>query len=97
MTDFIFKILVRAENISRIIKETIISILEDAIEKLEIVSDAFLNLIETVLICAFSLPFFWLERFFSFLRKGFEFEKKFQKNFDAFKEWYNEQNGENND
>ena len=38
MTDFIFKILVRAENISRIIKETIISIFEDAREKLESVS-----------------------------------------------------------
>ena len=66
-------------------------------EKLESVSDAVLNLIETVLICAFSLPFFWLERFFRFLRQGFEFEKKFQKNFDAFKEWYNERNGVNND
>ena len=97
MTDFIFKFLVRAENISRIIKETIISILDDAREKLERVSDAVLNLIETVLICAFAIPFFWIERFFSFLRKYFEFEKNFQKNFDAFKEWYNEQNGENNE
>ena len=97
MNDFIFKFLVRAENISRIIKETIISILEDVREKLESVSAAVLNLIETVLICAFSLPFFWLERFFRFLRQGFEFEKKFQKNIDAFKEWYNERNGVNND
>ena len=31
------------------------------------------------------------------LRKYFEFEKNFQKNFDAFKKLYNEQNGENNE
>lgn len=97
MTDFIFKFLVRAENISRIIKETIISILEDAREKLENIAVSFLTFLETVLICAFSLPFFWIERFFRFLRKYFKFEKNFQKNFDAFKRWYNEQNGENND
>ena len=97
MTDFIFKFIVRAENISRIIKETIISILDDAREKLERVSDTILTLTETVLICAFSLPFFWLERFFRFLRQYFKFEKNFQKNFDAFKEWYNERNGEKNE
>lgn len=97
MNDFIFKILVRAENIFRIIKETIISILEDAREKLENIAVAFLNFLETVLICTFSLPFFWLERFFRFLRQYFKFEKNFQKNFDAFKEWYNEKNGGNND
>ena len=97
MTDFVFKFIVRAEKLARIAKETVVAILEDACEKLESVSTAVLNLIETVLICAFALPFFWIERFFSFLRKYFEFEKNFQKNFDAFKEWYNEQNGENNE
>ena len=97
MTDFVFKFIVRAENLARIAKETVVAILEDAREKLESVSTAVLNLIEMVLICAFSLQFFWIERFFSFLRKYFEFEKNFQKNFDAFKEWYNEQNGENNE
>lgn len=97
MTDFVFKFLVRAENLARIAKETVISILEDAREKLDNVSDAVLNLIETVLICAFSLPLFWLERFFRFLRQYFEFEKNFQKNFDAFKKWYNEQKGANNE
>ena len=89
MTDFVFKFIVSAEKLARIAKETVIAILEDASEKLENVSTAILNLIETVLICAFALPFFWIERFFSFLRKYFEFEKNFQKNFDAFKEWYN--------
>lgn len=97
MTDFIFKFLVRSENISRIIKETIISILEYAREKLERVSDAVLNLIEVVLIGVFALPLFWIERLFRFLRQYFKFEKNFQKNFDAFKEWYNERNRENND
>ena len=97
MTDFVFKFIVSAEKLARIAKETVVAILEDAREKLESVSTAVLNLIEMVLICAFSLPFFWIERFFSFLRKYFEFEKNFQKNFDAFKEWYNERNGENNE
>ena len=97
MTDFVFKFIVSAEKLARIAKETVVAILEDAREKLESVSTAVLNLIETVLICSFALPFFWIERFFSFLRKYFEFEKNFQKNFDAFKEWYNEQNGENNE
>lgn len=97
MTDFVFKFLVRAENLARIAKETVIAILEDARGKLDNVSDAVLNLIETVLICVFSLPLFWLERFFRFLRQCFEFEKNFQKNFDAFKKWYNEQKGANNE
>jgi len=97
MTDFVFKTLVRSENLARIAKETVVAIIEDAREKLESVSDAVLNLIETVLICVFSLPLFWLERFFRFLRQYFEFEKNFQKNFEAFKEWYNEQKGSNND
>lgn len=97
MTDFIFKFLVRAENLARIAKETVVSIIQEATEKLGCVSDAVLNLIEVVLIGAFALPLFWIERFFLFLRKYFKFEKNFQKNFDAFKEWYNERNGENND
>ena len=90
MIDFVFKFLVRAENLARTSKETVISILEDAREKLENVFDAVLNLIETVLICAFSLPLSWLERFFRFLRQYFKFEKSFQKNFKAFKEWYDQ-------
>ena len=97
MTDFVFKFIVRAEKLARIAKETVVAIIEDAREKLENVSTADLNMIGIVLICSFSLPFFWIERFFSFLRKYFEFEKNFQKNFDAFKEWYNERNVENND
>lgn len=97
MTDFIFKLIVRSENLARIAKETVVAIIEDALEKLESVSTAVLNLIETVLICVFSLPLFWLERFFRFLRQLFEFEKNFQKNFDAFKKWYNEQKGANNE
>lgn len=97
MTDFVFKFIIRAENLARTAKETVISILGDAMEKLENVSDAVLNLIETVLICAFALPLLWLERFFRFLRQYFDFEKNFQKNFDAFKKWYNEQKGANNE
>ena len=90
MTDFIFKFIVRSENLARIAKETVVAIIESF-------SAAVLNLIETVLICAFSLPIFWIERFFRFLRQYFEFEKNFQKNFDVFKEWYNERNGANNE
>lgn len=97
MNDFIFKFLVRAENLARNAKETVIAIIQEATEKLGCVSDAVLNLIEYVLICALSLPLFWIERFFRFLRQYFEFEKNFQKNFDAFKKWYNKQNGEKND
>ena len=97
MTDFVFKFIVIAENLARIAKETVVAILEDAREKFENVSTSVLNLIETVLICAFAIPFFWIEIFFSFLRKYFEFEKNLQKNFETFKEWYNERNIKNND